>query len=1222
LHFRSSDAVDADLLSKNGMRPPFARRGKSHLQVFGLNFLYGKRPSVLKPRLASWFIGVLALVLSLQLAQAQTVNTAPGARALITQVVDRNQLVTLVGNTRPEANANNDRGPVAGDFPLDHLQLQLRLPPEKEQELERLIDELHDPSSPNFHKWLRPDQFREQFSLAPEDLDAITAWLQSQSFTVNVTYPRSIDFSGTAGQVQNAFQTEIHNLDVNGESHIANMTDPNIPAALAPAVLGVVSLNDFRPHPLNHQRANFTVAGGYYFVVPADLATIYNFNPLFAAGYSGQGQTIVVIEDSDVFNYPGDWNTFRSTLGLTAAFPGATFTQIHPAGTGTNTCTDPGVNGDDDEAAIDVEWATAAAPSAAIELASCADTATNFGGFIALQNLLNAGTPPAIISVSYGDSEPFMGAAYNSSVSSLYQQAVSEGVSVFVSSGDAGAAGSDQNASFASHGIAVSGFTSTPYNVSVGGTDFGDTYASNTGAYWNSINTSTYGSAKSYVPEIPWNDSCASVLIATYVFGPSETTYGSNGFCNSSTASSNNLLTTVAGSGGPSRCATGVPATPGVVGGTCAGYAKPNWQSVFGNPSDKLRDIPDISLFAANGVWGHYYVVCWSDTARGGNACTGTPDTWAGFGGTSISSPIMAAIQALVNQKTGERQGNPNPVYYKLAAQEYGASGNSSCNSNPLGSAPASTCTFYDVTLGDMDVNCRGTINCYLPSGKYGVLSTSGSAYQLAYGTGSGWDFATGIGSVNAANLVNNWPGASPPTVFIDAPAPGAMVSGIVAITGWAVDNASAVGTAISSVQVKVDGTAVGTAAYGLSRSDVCAVYPGRPGCPNVGYSFSLNTSTLSVGAHTITVTATDSDTISDTGSFSVTVNVQAPPPTVYIDAPTPGATVSGIVSITGWAVDNAAAVGSAISSVQVKVDGTVVGTATYGLSRPDVCAVYPGRPGCPNVGYSFSLNTSTLSTGTHTLTATATDSDATPDSASSSVTVNVQAPPPAVWIDAPTSGATISGIVAISGWAVDNAVAVGTAISSVQVKVDGTVVGTATYGLSRPDVCAAFPGRPGCPNVGYSYSLNTSTLSPGSHTITVTATDSDGTPDSGSSSVTLTVQTTPPTVWIDAPTQGSTVSGTVTVVGWAIDNTSAVGTAISGVQVKVDGLVVGTATYGLSRPDVCAVYPNRPSCPNVGYSFSLNTSALSAGAHTITVTATDSDGTPDTGSASVSVTK
>jgi Bacterial Ig domain len=355
-----------------------------------------------------------------------------------------------------------------------------------------------------------------------------------------------------------------------------------------------------------------------------------------------------------------------------------------------------------------------------------------------------------------------------------------------------------------------------------------------------------------------------------------------------------------------------------------------------------------------------------------------------------------------------------------------------------------------------------------------------------------------------------------------------------------------------------------------------------------------------------------------------------AVPPTVFIDAPTAGSTIGGIVTVSGWAVDNSSAVGSAIASVQVKVDGNVVGAATYGLSRADVCAVFPGRPGCPNVGYSFSLNTSSFSAGSHTITVTATDSDGTPDSGSASVTVTVSATPPAipptVYIDAPKQGSTVGGTVTVVGWAIDNASAVGAAINSVQVNVDGAPVGAATYGISRADVCVAYPGRSGCPNVGFTFSLNTSLLTPGSHTITVTATDSDGTPDSGSSSVTVTVSATPPTVpptvYIDAPAAGSMVSGSVTVVGWAIDNNSTVGTGISSVQVKVDGSVVGSATYGVSRPDVCVVYPGRAGCPNVGYTFSLNTSSLSTGSHTITVTATDNDGIPDSGSASVSVTK
>jgi hypothetical protein len=388
-------------------------------------------------------------------------------------------------------------------------------------------------------------------------------------------------------------------------------------------------------------------------------------------------------------------------------------------------------------------------------VASCANT-TTFGGFVGLQNLLNSSTAPTIVSISYGDSESELGSAGNAYISALYQQAITEGVSIFVAAGDQGAASSDPGVTNATHGINVSGFTSTPYNVSVGGTDFGDTFAGSNSAYWSSANTSTYGSAKSYVPEIPWNNSCASSLITSY-FGFA-TTYGAAGFCNSATGTAN-FLTTAAGSGGPSACASGAPTIGGVVGGTCSGYSKPGWQSVIGNPNDGVRDIPDVSLFTANGVWGHYYVVCFSDTTNGGTPCTGTPNTWSGFGGTSISSPIMAAVQALINQTVGSSSGNPNPTLYSLAVAEYGTNGNTSCNSS-LGNSVSSTCIFYDITLGDISIDCRRAHNCYLPSGTYGVLSESNSSYQPAYETNTGWDFATGIGTVNVTNLVNNWPKA------------------------------------------------------------------------------------------------------------------------------------------------------------------------------------------------------------------------------------------------------------------------------------------------------------------------------------------------------------------------------------------------------------------------------------------------------------------------------
>jgi Pro-kumamolisin, activation domain/Divergent InlB B-repeat domain len=701
--------------------------------------------------------------LALEPSYAQT--SAGPARPMITQPIVETSLVRLFGNVRPEANTANDRGRVPDSLPMEHMFLQLQRPAAQEQALKQLIDQLHDRRSPNFHRWLTPSQFGAQFGPAPADIERITTWLRSHGFTVNVVYPSgmTIDFSGTTGQVFAAFHTEIHYIEAQGATHIANMRDPQIPAALAPAIIGVVSLNNFVPRPrlVARRKPNYTAACGTgstatcYEVTPPDLATIYNFNPVFNSGNTGQSQTIYLIEDTDLYS-TGDWTTFRSAFGL-SGYTGATLSTVNPAPpSGTNNCSDPGVNSDDGEAILDAEYASAAAPSAAIVIATCANSPD--GVLIAIQNLINSASPPAIISISYGACEASNGASSNAAYNAIYQQGVAEGTSIFVAAGDEGAAECDYEMSNVTHGIAVNALASTPYNVAVGGTDFGDIYAGTSSTYWNSTNTATYGSAKSYIPEIPWNDTCASQLIATYE--GFTTTYGSAGFCNSATGET--LLEPGAGGGGPSGCATGAPTISGVVSGTCAGYAKPSWQSgVIGIPNDGVRDLPDVSLFAANGLWSHYYVFCYSDptSGYGGAPCTGAPSGWSAAAGTSFATPIMAGIQALVNNNAGGPQGNPNYQYYSLAANEYGVSGSSTCNSS-LGNAVGSLCIFYDVTLGDIDTACTGSYNCYIPAGTYGVLSTSSSSYLPAYPATTGWDFATGIGTVNVSNLVMNWPGA------------------------------------------------------------------------------------------------------------------------------------------------------------------------------------------------------------------------------------------------------------------------------------------------------------------------------------------------------------------------------------------------------------------------------------------------------------------------------
>jgi len=695
---------------------------------------------------------------------AQTGSRMP--RPLITQPVDLSRAYRLAGNTRAEAIAVNDRGAVAGNLPLEHMLLLLRRAPEREQALQRYIEELHDPHSANYHRWLTPSQLGDRYGAAPQDIDAVSEWLRSQGFTVNFVYPTrmTIDFSGMAEQVERALHTPLHHLDVQGERHTANMNDPAVPAALAPAVAGIASLHDFRPRAMKRPRSprpQYTFPGpgvDVQAITPGDLAAIYNFTPLFAAGITGKGQTIAVVEDADLYT-TDDWYTFRDTFGLSRYSMGS-LALAHPAAAAGKACTPGGISfGDDSEAILDAEWASAAAPDATIQVASCASTRTTFGGLIALENLINADTPPSIISISYGECEALAGAALNEAFRAAYQQAVARGISIFAAAGDQGAAACDAGDQGATHGISVNAFASTPYNVAAGGTDFGDTYSNTNAMYWAKANDANYASALSYIPEIAWNDSCAGGLLAS-AFGFT-VGYGDDGLCNSTLGRQSELLTVQAGGGGPSGCATGAPATPGVVGGTCQGYDKPSWQTgVRGIPNDGVRGVPDVSLFAGTGVWGHYYVTCYSDVHFGGVVCSGDPSGWSGAGGTSFGAPILAGIQALVNQKTGSAQGNPNYAYYRLAAVP-----GALCDS-AAGDQPASGCIFHNVTQGDIAVNCGGGQNCYGatgPTGRRGpvpngALSRSADQYVPAFGAAGGWNFATGLGSVNVANLVNRWP--------------------------------------------------------------------------------------------------------------------------------------------------------------------------------------------------------------------------------------------------------------------------------------------------------------------------------------------------------------------------------------------------------------------------------------------------------------------------------
>jgi len=686
-------------------------------------------------------------------AQSQSI-APPATPARITQAIDEKNLIALQGNVHPLARPEFDQGAVSDAMPMNRILLLLQRSPEQEQALQQLLEQQQSKSSPSYHAWLTPQQFGQQFGPADADIQTITQWLISQGFSQIQLGPGHgvIEFSGNAGQVRSAFHTEIHRFLQNGEEHTANIGDPEIPAALAPAVAGVVSLHNFpkKSHakvlgqfrrtigkpglePLFTFPNPFGGSGYFYGLGPGDFATIYNTKPLLVAGNDGTGQTIAIVGETNI--NVKDVQQFRSMFALSANFD-ATNIILNGA--------DPGITSVDEEAEadLDVEWSGAVAPGATINLVVSASTSTSAGIDLSALYIIENNLA-GVMSESYGACEKALGTTGNAFYNNLWEQAAAQGITVVVSSGDGGSAGCDNfnSPQPATQGLAVSGLASTPYNVSVGGTDFDQ--VTNLAAYWNPTNDPTGTSAKSYIPEIPWNENCAQI--------------GLTGCGASAPQGSVNI---VAGSGGPS-----------------SQYGKPKWQlGVAGMPSDNLRDQPDVSLFASAGFNGTAYIYCQSDrTISQFRGCDGYTFIGADFGligGTSASAPAFAGIMALVNQKQAvlshsPRQGNANSVLYALAKQT-----GASCVSSTI---EAAGCVFNDVSKGNSflptghsgiatnSVPCQGgSLNCSVSvAGSNGVLVDPAHTTTEAWTATAGYDMTTGLGSVNVNNLVSSWSNAS-----------------------------------------------------------------------------------------------------------------------------------------------------------------------------------------------------------------------------------------------------------------------------------------------------------------------------------------------------------------------------------------------------------------------------------------------------------------------------
>ena len=685
------------------------------------------------PRASFYFRTHPCLILFAVLAgNPALAQSTPSAR--ISQPIDEQQRVTLKGNVYPLAQARYDQGAVSDTFPAERMLLLLRRSPEKETALRQFLQDVHTPGSPSYHQWLTPDEFGKAYGPEDTDVSAVIAWLQSHSFSVASASKgkTTIEFSGNAGQVRDAFYTEIHTYRIKGVEHHANNRDPQIPAALAAVVAGITPMNDFRPksnaevlgqarydartHQVTPEWTTYGLPTPSLAVAPGDFAVQYDLNPLYSAGTNGAGVTIGIIGDSNVD--PTTVAAYRAVFGL----PAVAFNVIVDGN-------DPGVNGAVIESYLDVELSGAVAPGATVNLYTSAGTNVQDGLYLEAMRAVGDNVA-SVLSTSYGECEQDLGAAANQFWAAVWEQAAAQGQTALVSSGDGGSAGCDDfdDSAPAQYGLAVNGMSSTPWNISVGGTDF--YYSSYNGTiaaqdaqlatYWNLTSSSQpVTSLLTRIPEQPWNNAFGLNLYTAGVYNPAKFP-----------------ITIVAGSGGASSCTTGTEAADGTIASCAGGYGKPSWQTGAGVPADGARDLPDLSLYAANGMNDSFYPICASlETSSDGCSAgsSGLVNIY-GVGGTSASTPAMAGIMALVNQKYG-RQGQANFTLYPLAAQH-----------------PS---VFHDVALGSNNVPCvQGSPNCALSA----LKDNTNGVYTLGkYYAAAGYDQATGLGSLDANLLLQYW---------------------------------------------------------------------------------------------------------------------------------------------------------------------------------------------------------------------------------------------------------------------------------------------------------------------------------------------------------------------------------------------------------------------------------------------------------------------------------
>lgn len=690
------------------------------------------------PSLRSGQFSLLALVLFFSsFVPAQSVAQVAGTS------VDESHLATLRGTVHALARPEFDRGAVPDDFPVRRMLVLLNRPWENRAALDRFLREAHTPGGPMFHHWMSPEQYGKQFGATNNDIQVVGSWLQAHGFSVaRVTASRAmIEFSGTAGQVRDALHTEIHQYAAAGKVFYANDREISIPQEIASRIRNFAPLNTYSPTSYlanvgpgklsrHADEPGFTLTHNnapFYAVAPEDFATQYDLGPVYTTGTNGSGETIGIIGTSNINLAMVD--AYRNLFGLTGDQA-----QIVIDGEDPGDGIAPNV-----EALLDVEISGAIAPSASVNLYVAGGQPLQDPLALAALRAIDD-DQASVLSLSYGECEPLLGEAGNELWAELWEQAAAQGQTALVASGDTGPgaclgfAVELPNGSLETFGPTANGFASTAWNVAVGGTDFYySDYASggtSITSLWNPANDGHLGSLKGPLPEQVWDDALGLNIVPYYTV------------LDGGAVVETGPVPSAAGGGASSNCSQETPGSPTSFPSCIAGYPKPVWQQGTGVPNDGARDLPDVSLFAANGP----NLSAWAICAEPGDCGAGATSAVTLVGGTSTSTPAMAGIMALINQKYG-RQGQADYTLYALARQQSGV--------------------FHDITLGTNDVLCMlgpspvgfpPVPNCTTPYTNQYFPDTYSFGF---YAAGPGYDLATGLGSFDANALVSNWESVS-----------------------------------------------------------------------------------------------------------------------------------------------------------------------------------------------------------------------------------------------------------------------------------------------------------------------------------------------------------------------------------------------------------------------------------------------------------------------------